>query len=79
MRSRAIVQIHIQLNQMNVKCQTISILILAVYDALLAVQYWVGGIKFTPIPQPVSRHKSKEVQQKHAWFSFLFSVPLVLD
>jgi hypothetical protein len=35
--------------------------------------------KVYPIPQPVSRHKSKEVWQKHAWFSSLLSEPLALD
>jgi hypothetical protein len=79
MRSRAIVQICLQLNQMNVECQTTLILILVVYDALLAEQYWVGGSKFTPILQSVSRHKSNEVRKKHARFSSLLSVPLVLD
>ncbi len=60
MRSRAIVQIHLQLNQMNGECKITLILIQVVYNALLEVQYWVGRIKFTLIPQPVSRN-SKEV------------------
>jgi hypothetical protein len=46
----------LQLNQMNGKCQITLILIQVVYDALLEVQYWVGRIKFTLIPQPVSRN-----------------------
>jgi hypothetical protein len=63
MRSRAIVQICLQLNQMNSKCQITSILIQLDYNALLEVQYWVGRIKFTLIPQRVSTN-SNEVQQK---------------
>jgi hypothetical protein len=78
MRSRAIVQICLQLNKINGECKTTLILIQVVYNVLLEVQYWVSRIKFTLIPQPVSRN-SKEVQQKHVWFSSLLSVPLVLD
>ncbi len=65
MRSRAIDQIFLQLNQRNSECQITSNLIQVDYNALLEVQYWVGRIKFTLIPQQVSTN-SKEVQQKHA-------------
>jgi hypothetical protein len=59
MESRVIVQICLQLNQMNGECKITLILIQVVYNPLLEVQYWVGRIKFTLIPQPVSRN-SKE-------------------
>jgi hypothetical protein len=56
MRSRARFQIQLQLNQMNGKCQITLILIQVVYNALLEVQYWVGRITFTLIPQSVSKN-----------------------
>jgi hypothetical protein len=45
----------LQLNQLNDECQTELILIQVFYNTLLEVQFWVDEIKFTLIPQSVSR------------------------
>ncbi len=58
---------------MNGKCQNKSILILAVYKDLFEQRFCVGEKK--PILIPLSRNLNG-VQNMHAWFSFLLSVPL---
>ncbi len=63
-------------NQMNGRCQNKSILILAVYDNLLEQRFCVSKTKYILIP--LSRNLNK-VQNMHAWFSFLLSVPLAWD
>jgi hypothetical protein len=65
------------LDQMNGKCLQKSILILAVYGNQLEQRFYVGEIKCILIP--LSRKLSNEVQNMHAWFSFLLSVPSARD
>ena len=77
MRSRTIAKIHLQLNQMNSECQTKLILSQVIYDALLEVQYWVGGISLLSFHN--KSQKTEKKLQKHAWFSSFLSVPLVME
>ncbi len=76
-RSKAYVQMSHYLDQTNGKCQTKSVLILAVYDDQLKQRSYIGETKYILIP--LSRKLSYKVQNMHAWFSFLLSVPSVQD